>query len=88
MLGALYSQCMNKKLLKKFSVKDKVAKQELIRAHLMIVLLSLTLAAQLLISAAIDIYYNPVLSVVAGILLVVVALTSLVVIIALSKGKK
>jgi len=79
---------MNKKLLKKFSVKDKVAKQELIRAHLMIILLSLTLATQLLISAAIDIDYNPVLSIVAGVLLIAVALTSLVVIIALSKGKK
>ena len=85
---SMYSQCMNKIILKKFSVKDQVAKKELIRAHLMVVLLSLMLAVQLVTSAIIDIDYNPVLCTVASILLVLVALTSLTVIFALTKSKK
>ena len=90
-LAGLYSQGMNKKLFAKFSVKDTVLKKELMRAHTMIVLLSLALLAQLIINSTVyhadDVTLSIISSLAAG-LLALVVLVSLSVIVALRKGKK
>ena len=79
------------KLFNKFSVKDKVAKKELIRAHVMIALLSLALISQLLINGATNYPDSTTVGVIAGIasmLLLFVALISLSTVVYLYKGKK
>ena len=88
MLRPLYSWDMNKKLFKKISVKGRDAKPELIRAHGMIALLAIALGVQLTITTAIDFDYNQVLSIIAAVLLAIVAMTSLGVMVVLSQAKK
>ena len=88
MLAWLYSLGMNKKFFTKFSVKDKAIKQELVRAHGMIVLLSIALVAQLSVTAAIDTDYDQTVALIVGLLLTVVALISTSVVVAILRGKK
>lgn len=68
---------MNKKLFKKFQVKDKAARAELARAHGMIMLLSLSLMFMVIFMSAINIDFNPVLTFIAASLLGLVVLLSL-----------
>lgn len=87
MVGKLYSWSMNKKILKKFVIKDAVAKKELIRAHGLVILLSMALMFLLSFSAIIDIAVDPILAFSAIILLAVVVILSLSVVLTLIKKK-
>ena len=76
------------KLFKKIS-KQKVSevRRELSRAHFIIALLSLAMIALLMQGSYQPIALDPVLSIIAAILLTVVALTSLLMSFALTFGK-
>ena len=90
-VAGLYSLSMIKKLFTKFSVKDKVLKRELIRAHAMIVLLSIALIVQLLVNGAAYHAEDTLIGLITGIasvLLAFVAIISISVVIAIRKGKK
>jgi len=90
-VAALYSLSMIKKLFTKFSVKDKVLKRELLRAHLMVALLSIALLTQLLVNGATyhsDDTFMGVITGIASALLLLVAIISISVVIAIRKGKK
>jgi hypothetical protein len=87
MVGRLYSWSMNKKILKKFIVKDQLLKKELIRAHCLIILLSMGLMLLLTFSTVIDSVVEPALAFSAIILLAVVAVLSLSVVLTLIKKK-
>jgi len=79
---------MNKKYFSKFKIKDKVLKQELIRAHGMIVLLVITLMATLALATTFQVEFDPVLTFIAVILLAIVGLLSLSVVLSITKWKK
>ena len=79
---------MKKTFLSKFQSKDKVLKAELLRAHGMIILLVIAFMATLTLSSRFDIALDPTLSLIAVILLAIVALISLSVVISLFKMKK
>lgn len=79
---------MNKKHFSKFRIKDKVLKNELARAHAMIILLVMTLMATLALSSAYDITFDPTLTFIANILLALVGLLSLSVLASLIMKRK
>ncbi len=78
---------MNKKYLKKFNIKDKNAKAELARAHVMIVLLVIALMFVLALSGSFQITLDPVLSFIVVVLLAFVGLISLSVVTTLLRKK-
>jgi len=79
---------MNKKYFSKFKIKDKVLKQELIRAHGMIVLLVITLMATLALATTFQVEFDPTLTFIAVVLLAIVGLLSLSVVLSITKWKK
>ena len=79
---------MNKKYYSKFKIKDKVLKQELIRAHGMIVLLVITLMATLALATSFQVDFDPVLTFIAVVLLAIVGLLSLSVVLSITKWRK
>jgi hypothetical protein len=79
---------MNKKHYSKFKIKDKVLKNELARAHGMIILLVITLMAVLAFSGTLDLTLNPVLTFTAVILLAIVGLLSLSVVVSVLMKRK
>jgi len=79
---------MIKKHFSKFKIKDKVLKQELIRAHGMIVLLVITLMATLALATTFQVEFDPTLTFIAVILLAIVGLLSLSVVLSITKWKK
>lgn len=69
---------MNRKVFRKVKdIKGAVAKQELRRAHAIIGILSLSLAFLLVVGALQPLEFEPVLSIIAAILLGIVAFISL-----------
>jgi hypothetical protein len=74
---------MTKKHYTKFQIKDKVLKNELARAHSMIILLVVALMTVLALSSRFTIALDPVLTFVIVILLAVVGLLSLSVVTAI-----
>ena len=79
---------MNKKYFSKFQIKDKVLKQELVRAHGMIVLLVITLMATLALATSFQVEFDPTLTFIAVVLLAIVGLLSLSVVLAITKWRK
>lgn len=79
---------MNKKYFSKFQIKDKVLKQELVRAHGMIVLLVITLMATLALATTFQVEFDPTLTFIAVVLLAIVGLLSLSVVLAITKWRK
>jgi len=79
---------MNKKYFSKFNVKDKVLKQELVRAHGMIVLLVITLMATLALATTFQVEFDPVLTFIAIVLLAIVGLLSLTVVLSITSLRK
>jgi hypothetical protein len=79
---------MNKKLYSKFKIKDKVLRNELARAHGMIILLVAALMLILGISNTSDTTFDPTLTLTAIILLGVVGLLSLSVIASILTKRK
>jgi len=79
---------MTKKSVSKLQIKDTVLKNELARAHGMIILLAIALMMVLTISSSLDIVLDPVLAFFAVFLLAIVGVLSLTVIITLIKKRK
>ncbi|HEY8886684.1 MAG TPA: hypothetical protein VIM31_04275 [Candidatus Microsaccharimonas sp.] len=79
---------MNKKHFSKFKIKDKVLKNELARAHGMIILLVIALMSVLGISNTLEISLDPVLTFTAILLLAVVGLLSLSVVASILTKRK
>lgn len=79
---------MNKKHFAKFKIKDKTLKNELARAHGMIILLVIALMFVLGISNTLQITLDPTLTMVAIILLAIVGLLSLSVVAAALMKRK
>ena len=79
---------MKTKYYAKFLLKDKVAKNELIRAHGMIILLVIALMATLAIATVPDATFDPVLTFIAVVLLAVVGLISLSVVLSMTYNRK
>lgn len=79
---------MNKKHFAKFKIKDKVLKNELARAHGMIILLVVALMTLLTVSSTLDFSIDPVLAFIATLLLGIVGLLSLSVVVALVRWRK
>ena len=78
---------MNKKYLKKFTIKDKNAKAKLARAHATIVLLVIALMFVLTLSGSFQLTLDPLLSFIVVVLLAFVGLISLSVVMTLYKKK-
>lgn len=78
---------MNKKYLSKFHIKDKTVKAELARAHVMIVLLVITLMFVLSLATMADIVLDPLLTFIIIVLLAFVGLISLSVVVTLLKKR-
>jgi hypothetical protein len=78
---------MKNKLFKRVSIKDKAAKQELLRAHLIIVLLCLALMMVLELSAGMLVQLDITLSTIAVVLLALVTIASGSIVIAIKKSK-
>ena len=78
---------MNKKYFTKFNIKDKVLKQELARAHGMIVLLAVALMGVLAFTSTFDLRLDPILSFGAVLLLGIVGIISLLVVVTLTKKR-
>ncbi|MDB5180153.1 MAG: hypothetical protein JWN12_785 [Candidatus Saccharibacteria bacterium] len=74
---------MNKKHYSKFKIKDKVLKNELARAHGMIILLVIALMSILAISNMLETTLDPVLTFIAIALLGIVGLLSLSVVLSI-----
>lgn len=68
---------MNKKHYKKFQIKDRTLKNELARAHGMIILLVIALMGVLAISNMLETTFDPILTFIAILLLAIVGLLSL-----------
>jgi uncharacterized membrane protein len=79
---------MTKKHYSKFKIKDKVLKNELVRAHGMIILLVIALMVVLTVSSSLEIALDPVLTFFAVLLLAVVGMLSLTVVVSLLKKGK
>jgi uncharacterized protein YacL len=79
---------MKKKYYSKFQLKDKVARNEIARAHGMIVLLVIALMVTLTISTFPDVTFDPILTFVAVVLLALVGLVSLSVFVAVTMKRK
>lgn len=79
---------MSKLLQKVVSIKDKKIRAEVVRAHVVIILLSLVLAFVLVFNSTDMVTFNGPLTVVAAALLAVVALLSLRIVLALGVGAK
>ena len=79
---------MNKKYFSKFNIKDKKVKSELVRAHGMIILLVVALMFVLAISSTLNILLEPVLTLIAVLLLAVVGIISLTVVLSISRLRK
>jgi hypothetical protein len=65
-----------------------IVRGELIRAHVMIVLLSLVIITLLTLSSTNEVIFNPILSAIAITLLDVIAIISLIVAIAVARQRK
>lgn len=78
---------MKKKHYTKFQIKDKVLKNELARAHSMIILLVVALMTVLALSSQFAIVLDPVLTFVVVILLAIVGLLSLSVVVSILKRR-
>jgi hypothetical protein len=78
---------MNKTHFKKFSVKNKALKHELLRAHGMIILLVVALMGMLTFSSSFDLTLDPILTFAAVFLLAIVGVLSLSVVIALARNR-
>jgi len=78
---------MNKKYFTKFNIKDKVLKQELVRAHGMIILLVVALMGMLAFSGSFDLALDPTLTFAAVFLLALVGIISLTVVVSLTKKR-
>ncbi|MBC7565122.1 hypothetical protein H7100_02770 [Candidatus Saccharibacteria bacterium] len=79
---------MKKKHYTKFQIKDKVLRNELGRAHGMIILLVITLMAVLAISSNYTITLDPMLTFITILLLAVVGLLSLSVVATILMNRK
>jgi len=79
---------MKKKHFAKFRIKDQVLKNELARAHGMIILLVIALMAVLGLSGLFDLTLEPILTFTAVVLLAVVGLLSLSVILSILMKRK
>ena len=79
---------MTKKYYSKFKIKDKVLKNELTRAHGMIILLVIALMSTLAVANTLEMTLDPLLTFIAIALLAVVGLLSLSVIITLLAKRK
>jgi len=80
---------MNTMFHKVVSIKDKKIRAEMLRAHMIIILLSLVLAFVLLLGSSSEaVVLDGALTVVASILLAVVALLSLRIVLGLGVGHK
>lgn len=84
----LYSGAMNKTLFKKITVKDKAVRNELIRAHTIIVLLSVALIFVLLTVSTSGIVLDMGLSIAASVFLLLVAIFSLSIVLYIAKKSK
>jgi hypothetical protein len=76
------------KYLNKHSKDIGIVRGELIRAHVMIVLLSLVIITLLTLSSANEVIFNPILSGIAITLLDIIAIISLIVAIAVARQRK
>lgn len=79
---------MNKKYFSKFKIKDRVLRNELARAHGMIILLVIALMSVLAISNTLEVTLDPLLMFAAILLLAVVGLLSLSVIASILMKRK
>jgi uncharacterized protein YacL len=79
---------MKKKFYSKFVIKDQVLKNELARAHGMIILLVVALMVTLTIATSPDITFDPLPTFIAVIMLAVVGIISLSIIISITRKRK